>query len=132
MYQFFSDDAWLSDKFGLSIRHLREAIDMLKIRKDAMARGVPELEGPLMAVANDVRQLRGVITNLLQERSNDNGNIYFDPIPSELEVRRRRRRRGGGVIVSSIIPCLLYILNSITIHVHVVVAPEFYNPNLTL
>ncbi len=96
MYQFFSDDAWLSDKFGLSIRHLREAIDMLKIRKDAMARGVPELEGPLMAVANDVRQLRGVITNLLQERSNDNGNIYFDPIPSELEVRRRRRRRGGG------------------------------------
>ncbi len=57
-----------------------------------MARGVPNLDGPLSGIASDVRKLRGFITNLMQERVNDNSSVYFDPIPSELEVRRGRRR----------------------------------------
>ncbi len=55
-----------------------------------MARGVPNLDGALSGIASDVRKLRGFVTNLMQERMGDNSSVYFDPIPSELEVRRRR------------------------------------------
>ncbi len=89
--QFFSDEAWSSDKFGLSIRHLREAIDLLRSRGDAMARGVPELCGQLSVIATDVNKLRIGFSNVLQERLKDNNSVYYDPVPSELEVRRKKK-----------------------------------------
>ncbi len=53
-----------------------------------MARGVPDLDGPLSSIASDVRKLRGFVTNFMQERLKDNNSVYYDPVPSELEVRK--------------------------------------------
>ncbi len=62
-----------------------------------MARGVPELDGPLSVIASDVTKLRGCISNSLRERVKENSSVYFDPIPSALEVRRNKKKNSFSI-----------------------------------